>query len=199
MIIADNGKSYLFVDPRKVSQFKKNIVNKIQILEQNNFLKVINNFKKTTFCIDENSCSIFDKQIIKSKFKIVSEKDPIYNLKSIKNPTEINNTKKIHIEDGVALTKFLYWFKNNKKKIDERTIEKKLQKFRKRSKNYLYPSFDTIAGSGPNGAIIHYKSSSQSNRTLKKNDILLIDSGGQYKWGTTDVQEPYVQEKFQIK
>ena len=58
---------------------------------------------------------------------------------------------------------------------------------RKRSKNYLFPSFDTIAGSGPNGAIIHYKSNSLTNRTLKKNDILLLDSGGQYKWGTTDV------------
>ena len=63
----------------------------------------------------------------------------------------------------------------------------KLENFRKKSKNYLYPSFDTIAGSGPNGAIIHYKSNNKTNRKLKKNDILLIDSGGQYKWGTTDV------------
>ena len=63
----------------------------------------------------------------------------------------------------------------------------KLENFRKKSKNYLFPSFDTIAGSGPNGAIIHYKSNDKTNRKLKKNDILLIDSGGQYKWGTTDV------------
>ena len=66
-------------------------------------------------------------------------------------------------------------------------MKKKLEKFRKKSKNYLYPSFDTIAGSGPNGAIIHYKSNKKTNRKIKKNDILLIDSGGQYKWGTTDV------------
>ena len=62
-----------------------------------------------------------------------------------------------------------------------------MERFRRKSKNYLYPSFDTIAGSGPNGAIIHYKSNDQTNRKLNKNDILLIDSGGQYKWGTTDV------------
>ena len=62
-----------------------------------------------------------------------------------------------------------------------------METFRKKSKSYLYPSFDTIAGSGPNGAIIHYKSSNKTNRTIKKNDILLIDSGGQYQWGTTDV------------
>ena len=88
----------------------------------------------------------------------------------------------------LLVTKFLYWFKNNKKKkLTEKKIEKKLENFRKKSKNYLYPSFDTIAGSGPNGAIIHYKSNNKTNRKIKKNDILLIDSGGQYKWGTTDV------------
>ena len=95
---------------------------------------------------------------------------------------------KAHIEDGVALTKFLNWIKNLKKiNLTEQHIEKKLENYRKLNKNYLYPSFDTIAGSGPNGAIIHYRSNKQSNRKINKNDLLLIDSGGQYKWGTTDV------------
>mgnify|MGYP001486429937 FL=1 len=71
--------------------------------------------------------------------------------------------------------------------LTEKKIEKKLESFRKRSENYLYPSFDTIAGSGPNGAIIHYRSDKFSNRKLKNNELLLLDSGGQYKWGTTDV------------
>ena len=70
------------------------------------------------------------------------------------------------------MTKFLHWFKMNKKNITEKYIETKLENFRKKSKNYLFPSFDTIAGSGPNGAIIHYKSTNQTNRNLKKNDIL---------------------------
>ena len=93
-----------------------------------------------------------------------------------------------HIEDGVALTKFLYWIKNsNIKNLDEIKVEKKLENFRKQSKNFLYPSFNTIAGSGPNGAIIHYRSNKKSNRKLNRNHLLLVDSGGQYKWGTTDV------------
>ena len=94
-----------------------------------------------------------------------------------------------HIEDGVALTKFLYWIKNcNINNLTEIKIEKKLENFRKKNKSYLYPSFDTIAGSGPNGAIIHYRSDKFSNRKLKKDNLLLLlDSGGQYKWGTTDV------------
>ena len=131
--------------------------------------------------------SVFEQQIIKSKFDIVRDIDPIYDLKSVKNSIEIENTRKAHLEDGIALTKFLYWFKKNKKIVTEKIVEQKLKKLRKKSKKYLYPSFDTIAGSGPNGAIIHYKSTQKTNRKIKKNDVLLIDSGGQYKWGTTDV------------
>ena len=141
----------------------------------------------SSFCIDRNTCSLFDQQIINSKFKIKHLDDPIYYFKSIKNKIEIKNTFQAHIEDGVALTKFLYWFKNSKKVLTEKKIEKKLSNIRKNSKNYLFASFDTIAGSGPNGAIIHYKSNNKTNRKINKNDILLIDSGGQYKWGTTDV------------
>jgi len=126
--------------------------------------------------------------VIKLKFKIVSREDPTYHFKSIKNQTEISNTVKAHITDGVAVTKFIYWMKNvNKKKISEVQAQNKLEKFRKMNKDYLYPSFDTIAGSGKNGAIIHYRAKSKSCRIIKIKDIFLCDSGGQYKYGTTDV------------
>ena len=93
-----------------------------------------------------------------------------------------------HIEDGIALTKFIFWIKNNKNQsLTEIDAEKKLESFRRRSKNYLYPSFNTIAGSGPNGAIVHYRASNKTNRRIKNKDIFLCDSGGQYKYGTTDV------------
>tara|TARA_E500000331_G_scaffold321661_1_gene336048 strand:- start:271 stop:1086 length:816 start_codon:yes stop_codon:yes gene_type:complete len=95
--------------------------------------------------------------------------------------------KEAHIADGVALTKFIYLFKNKKKKLTEITAEKVLDNLRKKNKNYLYPSFNTIAGSGPNSAIIHYRSNKKTNRTINKKDIFLLDSGGQYKYGTTDV------------
>ena len=93
-----------------------------------------------------------------------------------------------HILDGVALTKFIYWIKKiNKKKITEIEAIKKLEKFRKLNKNFLYPSFDTIAGSGKNGAIVHYRANKDNCRYINKKDIFLCDSGGQYKYGTTDV------------
>ena len=187
LIVSYTGKLYLFIDLKKISQNKKQFLKNVKICNENSFFEVINNLNRKNFVIDKNTCSIFEKQIIKSKFKIVSEIDPIYGLKSIKNNTELENTIKAHIEDGVAVTKFLYWFKNKDSEITETKIEKKLEIFRKKSKNYLYPSFDTIAGSGPNGSIIHYKSNKLTNRRLGKKDILLIDSGGQYRWGTTDV------------
>ena len=187
LILSDKGKLFLFVDINKITNLKKKLNKNIKFCNEKDFFKIIYHLGKGEICIDKNTCSIYEEQIIRSKFKITENIDPIYNLKSIKNKTEISNTITAHIKDGVALTKFLYWFKKNKRKIDEKKIEKKLEDFRKRSKNYLYASFDTIAGSGPNGAIIHYKSTNKTNRLIKKNDILLVDSGGQYMWGTTDV------------
>jgi len=126
--------------------------------------------------------------MIRSKFKITKKEDPTYLLKAIKNKTEIQNMINSHIMDGAALTKFIYWIKNiNKKQINEVQAQNKLENFRKLNKNYLYPSFDTIAGTGKNAAIVHYRAKKQNCRTIRKEDIFLCDSGGQYKYGTTDV------------
>ena len=187
LIISDKGKLYLFINLKKIPKSLKKYLKNINLRDENSLFEVIGNLKNGIFCIDRNTCSVFEQQIISSNFQIRYFTDPVYYLKSLKNKTEINNTIKAHIEDGVALTKFLYWFKFNKKVLTEKKIEKKLEKLRKNSKNYLFPSFDTIAGSGPNGAIIHYKSNNRSNRVIRKNDLLLLDSGGQYKWVTTDV------------
>ncbi len=187
LIIPERGKIYLLINLEKIPNFLKKNLKNIILCKESDLLKITRNFRNGNFCIDKNTCSLFEENIISSKFKIARKDDPIYNLKSVKNKIEINNTLKAHIEDGIAVTKFLYWFKFQKNKLTEKKIEKKLLSFRKKSKNFLFSSFDTIAGSGPNGAIIHYKSNNKSNRILNKKDILLIDSGGQYKWGTTDV------------
>ena len=84
-------------------------------------------------------------------------------LKSLKNQIEVKNMINAHVEDGVALTKFIYWIKKINKKITEIDAEKKLEKFRKMSKNYLFPSFNTIAITGSNGAIVHYRATKNSN------------------------------------
>ena len=189
IILTKDRKIYFFSSQEKIKKIKISYDKfKINFLKEDSILKCLIGFKDGNFCIDSKTCSVFEESLIGYKFKIVYKEDPIYNLKSLKNKTEIKNMVNAHIEDGVALTKFLYWIKNHKiNSLTEKKIESKLESFRKKSKNYLYPSFDTIAGSGPNGAVIHYRSDKFSNRKLKKNDLLLLDSGGQYKWGTTDV------------
>ena len=180
---------FLFGDIRKLKRIREKLSNEnIEFFEKNQFFQILSSLKGKSFCIDSKTCSLFNENLINSKYVIKKRTDPIYNLKSIKNNIEIKNMNDVHIQDGVAVTKFLYWIKNsNINKLDEIKVEKKLESFRKQSKNYLFPSFSTIAGSGPNGAIIHYRSNKKSNRKLKKNHLLLVDSGGQYKWGTTDV------------
>jgi Xaa-Pro aminopeptidase len=148
----------------------------------------IDKFKKKKIIIDQKSCSLFFENLFKKNFLIFKDEDPIYFLKSIKNKKEITNMINAHILDGVALTKFLYWIKKiNQNKITEYDAQKKLENFRKKNKNYLFPSFNTIAGTGSNGAIIHYRATKKNTRIIKKEDIFLCDSGGQYKYGTTDV------------
>ena len=189
-LIIDNKKNiYFFSNTKKIKNIKKQIkYNKISFYKFEEFYNILSKLNTKYFAIDKLTCSVFYESLISSKFIINYFEDPIYNLKSIKNKIEIENMKSAHIKDGVALTKFLYWIKQNKNfGFDELFLEKKLETFRKASKDYLYPSFNTIAGSGPNSAIIHYRSSRKTNRKIKKKDIFLCDSGGQYKHGTTDV------------
>ncbi len=163
-------------------------ISKNQVISFKKFKEVIDNLKGANFIIDKKSCSIFSEKIIKSKFKIIDKKDPIYQLKSIKNSSEIKHMIETHKKDGLALTRFIYWIKNvNNKEITEVDAQNKLEKFRKMSNDYLYPSFNTIAGAGPNGAIVHYRATKLNTKIINKNDIFLCDSGGQYKYGTTDV------------
>jgi len=189
LIINKSKKIFLIADLHKAKiLIKEKIINKSQLINTRDLPKKILLLNDKSFIIDNKSCSIFFEDIIKSKFKIICREDPTYLLKAIKNKTEINNMINSHIFDGVALTKFIYWIKNiNKKKITEVDAQIKLEKFRKKNINYLYPSFETIAGSGENGAIVHYRAKKGSCRLIKKNDIFLCDSGGQYKYGTTDV------------
>ena len=189
LIIDKNKKLFLITKKNNAKQIiKEKKINKNQVIDNKNLSNLINKLKGKSFIIDNKSCSIFYEDMIKSKFKILNKDDPIYKLKSIKNFQEIKHTIEAHKKDGLALTKFIYWIKNiNKKSITEVEAQNKLEKFRKLNKDYLFPSFNTIAGSGPNGAIVHYRAKTKTTKKIDKKDLLLIDSGGQYSYGTTDV------------
>ena len=189
-LIIDKNKRLFLIAKKKATKkiINKNKLNKKDIIEVKDFSNLIKNLKGKKFIIDKKTCSIFNEKIIKSKFNILDNKDPVYKLKSIKNSSEINHMINAHKEDGLALTRFIYWIKKiNKKKITEVDAQIKLEKFRKKNNNYLFPSFNTIAGSGSNGAIVHYRATPKSTKIINKKDIFLLDSGGQYHYGTTDV------------
>ena len=189
IFINNNNNFFLISNPKKLKKLisdKKIIKN--QIIDSKKFEEIIKRFKKGKILIDNKSCSLFYESLFRRNFQIIKKEDPIYFFKSVKTKEEISHMVDAHIKDGVALTKFLYWIKNkNKKTITEIDAQNKLENFRKKNSSYLFPSFDTIAGAGKNGAIIHYKANKKTNKKIKKNDIFLCDSGGQYKYGTTDV------------
>ena len=189
LIIDKNKRLFLIAkkdNTKKITKQKK--INANNVIDAKDLPDLLYKLKGKKFIIDNKSCSIFYENIIKSKFRILKKDDPIYKLKSIKNSHEINHMITAHKKDGLALTKFIYWIKNiNKKTITEVRAQNKLEKFRKLSKDYLFPSFNTIAGSGSNGAIVHYRATANNTKKISKKDILLVDSGGQYNFGTTDV------------
>ena len=188
-LIDKNKNIKFFCDLKKItSRFEKNLKN-IDFVEMNLADKVLTRLVGKKFIIDENTCSQHFEEIILKKNKILAYNDILYNLKAIKTKKEIKNIEKAHISDGVALTKYLFWLKKNfdRKKITEISGSEKLYKFRKKNKNFKFGSFPTISGTGANGAIIHYKATKQTNKRLKRGDIYLVDSGGQYEFGTTDV------------
>ncbi len=189
IILNTKGEISFFSNKKNSSNIiKKKEFLRTSFFNDNQIEGFLNKLKVKKIIIDKNSCSVFIENLINSKFKISKIGDPLYLMKSVKNKIEINNTIKSHIHDGVAVTKFLHWIKKNQnKKIFEIDAEKKLESFRKQNKNYLFPSFSTISAAGKNGSIIHYRASNKTCKEIKRNDIYLCDSGGQYKYGTTDI------------
>ncbi|MGB0934813.1 MAG: M24 family metallopeptidase [Alphaproteobacteria bacterium] len=154
--------------------------------------------------IDQTACPVGILHKLDKASEIIRGSDPCILPKALKNATEIEGMRQAHIRDGAALTEFLAWLDTGIKsgeKITELDTVEKLQACRQVQNLYAGDSFPAITGTGPNGAIIHYKASPETNRTIQQKDIFLVDSGGQYHDGTTDVtrtvcfSEPSAEQK----
>ena len=190
ILFSKNGKIIFFTNIKKITpQIKKSFGKKVIFIKEELFVNYLRKIKNSKILIDKKTCSFYYEKNIHFSNKLIDIEDPIYLLKAIKNKTEINNTKIAHLFDGIALTKFIFWLKNNyrKTKITEVSAQNKLENYKKQNKNYLYPSFNTISGFGGNGAIVHYRSNNKTNKAIKGNNLYLLDSGSQYFYGTTDV------------
>ena len=189
LIISDSGECFLFANIKEGLKFPKAVkFHQIELNLLSNFLSdTIAN--KKIIADPRTLSSNINEFLLKNKVKIKLINDPIEVLKSQKNNSEIKGIRAAHLRDGVALTKAIFWIKEKvlKKKLTELQAVKKIDSNRLNNKNFYSLSFPTIAGSGPNGAIVHYHANKKSNRKIKDTDLFLIDSGAQYLDGTTDV------------
>lgn len=121
--------------------------------------------------------------------RVIEKRDPVLGPKSIKNEAELAGMREAHKLDGVALAKFLQWFDGEapKGQLTEIGIVTALEAFRREEETCVDASFDTISGAGPNGAIVHYRVTKKTDRTLNAGELMLVDSGAQYLSGTTDI------------
>jgi Xaa-Pro aminopeptidase len=180
-ILYKNGTLDLFTDSIVDDELSK-YLSKINILPLDSFYTYINH---VNFSTDHNFANY---NIVNQNGRIIEHRtNQILLTKACKNQTQIQGAIDAHIEDGVALCKFLYYMDHQHDQLSEIIVAEKLENFRKESKNYISPSFATICGFRENGAIIHYHADETSNKQIKGDGILLIDSGGQYPYGTTDI------------
>ena len=189
LIISDSGECFLFANIKNGLKFPKAVkFHQIELNLLSNFLSdTIAN--KKIIADPRTLSSNTNEFLLKNRVKIRLINDPIEALKSQKNNSEIKGIRAAHLRDGVALTKAIFWIKEKvlKKNLTELQAVKKIDSNRLKNKNFYSLSFPTIAGSGPNGAIVHYHANKKSNRKIKDTDLFLIDSGAQYLDGTTDV------------
>ena len=183
---------YLFIDKNKIG---KDI--RAELSTENVQIKGYEEVYEFIKNIDENEVVLIDTSKVNyaiynnipSNVQKIEERNPSILFKSIKNEIELKNIRNSHIKDGVAFTKFMYWLKNNIGKIEitEISATQKLEEFRREQDKFIEPSFSTIAAYKDHAAMMHYSATEESNYKLEPRDLFLVDSGGQYFDGTTDI------------
>ena len=194
-VAVEEKKTTLFINQEiledKVKKYLKD--NQIQVEDYEKIYAYAENLKdhKVLMSLEEVNYRIAEN--VQKHSQIVDAPNPSLLLKSIKNEAELENTRIAHLKDAVAVTKFMYWLKTNigKKEITEISASDYLEELRKEQEHFLDVSFDTICAYGANAAMMHYSASEESNAVLKPEGFLLVDSGGHYLEGTTDITRTF--------
>ena len=195
IILSD--KVLLFADNFKFSTeikeyFEENSIVLYEYFDFYNYLKNIDENKR--ILLDYNNVNSLIVKSLNKNIEIINSENPTILLKAIKNEIELNNTRNCHIKDGVAITKFIYWLKNQRfeeEEINELDTVKRVQKYRKKQVGYIGNNFSTISAYGKNSAMMHYLPSKKSNDRLRNGSFLLVDSGGHYYEGSTDITRTF--------
>jgi Xaa-Pro aminopeptidase len=190
-LIAENSAN-LYIDQSKLTPEDKAVLakNGVEVLNYDSVANDLSNIKaESSILIDpKRNCFALYKLIPHSVQKVLNI-NPSTDLKALKNEIEISNTREAMIKDGVAITQFLKWVKDNVAKIEitEISAAVQLKAFRAAQDGFVGESFNTIAAYKSHGALPHYGATEQSDVTIKAEGLFLVDSGGQYRYGTTDI------------
>jgi Xaa-Pro aminopeptidase len=192
-LVPKDGRPTVFIDHRKLSNLARDhLEQSADVREPDAFALQLTELSQKGASIALDSATAADalsRLIVASGGKPVRGNDPVTLLKAVKNPAEINGTRTAHRRDAVALARFLAWIDREAPSgvLTEIDAVESLETFRRDTGALKDVSFPTIAGTGPNGAIVHYRVTRKTNRRISPGDLLLIDSGAQYEDGTTDV------------
>lgn len=196
VIAHKDGSVDLFADPAKITPaLRAHLGDAVRCQPRDGFEAALKEMTGQTVVADPQSCvaAIFDA-LDAGGAKIVEARDPTVLPRAIKNETEIAGTIAAHVRDGAALSRFLAWFDAEAPKggLDELSAAERLRQFRAETNSLEDLSFDTISAAGPNAALPHYRVSAETNLPIRNDSIYLVDSGGQYRDGTTDVTRTMV-------
>lgn len=186
----DTGHATLFIDPAKVDDtLRSHLGNEVAIQPPAQFGPTIDTLKSPVL-VDKSTAPVWlDTRLKSAGTEVTYAADPILLAKAVKNETEIAGTAAAHIRDGAAVCEFLAWIaaQGPAPDLTEIDVVQKLESFRAATGALKNISFDTICGTGPHGAIMHYRVTEDTNAKIEPNNLLLVDSGAQYLDGTTDI------------
>jgi Xaa-Pro aminopeptidase len=196
VIAHKDGSVDLFTAPEKITPaVRAHLGDAVRCCPRDGFAEALTAMTGQTVVVDPQSCvaAIFNA-LEAGGARIIEARDPTVLPRAVKNPTEIAGTTAAHVRDGAALTRFLAWFDSEAPKggLDELGAAERLRQFRAETNSLEDLSFDTISAAGPNAALPHYRVSDETNLPIAHDSIYLVDSGGQYRDGTTDVTRTLV-------
>lgn len=166
----------------------------IRILPYTDFYPYVEKLKDQKVLLSMQRVSYALKRSLQDSITVIHASNPATFMKAVKNRTEMENLRKAHLKDAVAVTKFMYWLKSSvgKEEITEISAAEKLEALRAGEEHFIEPSFETICAYGANGAIIHYSAKPESCAVLKPEGLFMVDSGGHYLEGSTDITRTFV-------
>ncbi|WP_455257074.1 aminopeptidase P family protein [Peptoniphilus asaccharolyticus] len=181
----------LFIDNSKIESFKDELEENLEIYEYDEIFEVLSELESEKFILSPQTNTKLYK-LIEEKNEVLGKDDIVGYLKSVKSAGELDHIRESHIRDGLYVTKFMYWLKNSDLSNEtEWTCANKIDSLRASDSRYLDLSFGTISAYGPNASMMHYSADEKSAAKIENRGFLLVDSGGQYLDGTTDITRTF--------